>query len=222
MVKINNSWDIVLKDVFYGENYLRIREFLKSEYSHYTIFPKATDIFNAFRYTPYEEVKVVIIGQDPYHEVGQAHGLAFSVQDGVSFPPSLRNIFIEIKNELGIDIPKSGNLTKWTKEGVLLLNASLTVRKGLANSHATCGWEKFTDDVIRKLNERDEPIIFVLWGNYARKKKQLITNKNHYILEAAHPSPLSAYNGFFGCGHFKKINEILISNKKTPIDWNLN
>lgn len=222
MVKINNSWDIVLKDVFYGENYLRIREFLKSEYSHYTIFPKATDIFNAFRYTPYEEVKVVIIGQDPYHEVGQAHGLAFSVQDGVSFPPSLRNIFLEIKNELGIDIPKSGNLTKWAKEGVLLLNASLTVRKGLANSHATCGWEKFTDDVIRKLNERDEPIIFVLWGNYAKKKKQLITNKNHYILEAAHPSPLSAYNGFFGCGHFKKINEILISNKKTPIDWNLN
>lgn len=222
MVKINNSWDIVLKDVFYGENYLRIREFLKNEYSHYTIFPKATDIFNAFRYTPYEEVKVVIIGQDPYHEVGQAHGLAFSVQDGVSFPPSLRNIFIEIKDELGIDIPKSGNLTKWAEEGVLLLNASLTVRKGLANSHATCGWEKFTDDVIRKLNERDEPIIFVLWGNYAKKKKQLITNKNHYILEAAHPSPLSAYNGFFGCGHFKKINEILISNKKTPIDWNLN
>lgn len=222
MVKINNSWDIVLKDVFYGGNYLRIREFLKSEYSHYTIFPKATDIFNAFRYTPYENVKVVIIGQDPYHEIGQAHGLAFSVQDGVSFPPSLRNIFLEIKNELGIDIPKSGNLTKWAEEGVLLLNATLTVRKGLANSHANCGWEKFTDDVIRKLNERDEAIIFVLWGNYARKKKQLITNKNHYILEAAHPSPLSAYNGFFGCGHFKKINEILISNKKNPIDWNLN
>lgn len=222
MVEINNSWDIVLKDVFYGENYLRIREFLKSEYSHYTIFPKATDIFNAFRYTPYENVKVVIIGQDPYHEVGQAHGLAFSVQDGVSFPPSLRNIFLEIKNELGIDIPKSGNLTKWAEEGVLLLNATLTVRKGLANSHANCGWEKFTDDVIRKLNERDKSIIFVLWGNYARKKKQLITNKNHYILEAAHPSPLSAYNGFFGCGHFKKINEILISNKKNPIDWNLN
>lgn len=222
MVKINNSWDIVLKDVFYGENYLHIREFLKSEYARYTVFPKATDIFNAFRYTPYEEVKVVIIGQDPYHEIGQAHGLAFSVQDGVSFPPSLKNIFLEIKNELGIDIPKNGNLTKWAKEGVLLLNATLTVRKGLANSHATCGWEKFTDDVIRKLNERDEAIIFVLWGNYAKKKKQFITNKNHYILEAAHPSPLSAYNGFFGCGHFKKINEILISNKKIPIDWNLN
>lgn len=221
MVKIDNSWDLVLKDVFYGTNYLNIREFLKYEYSHYTIFPKASDIFNAFRLTPYENVKVVIIGQDPYHEVGQAHGLAFSVLDGVSFPPSLKNIFIEIENELGINIPKSGDLTKWAKQGVLLLNATLTVRQGFANSHANHGWEQFTDEVIKKLNQREEPIIFVLWGNYARKKKQLITSPKHYILEAAHPSPLSAYNGFFGCGHFKKINEILIKNKKTPIDWSL-
>lgn len=221
MVKIDNSWDLVLKDVFYGTNYLNIREFLKYEYSHYTIFPKASDIFNAFRLTPYENVKVVIIGQDPYHKIGQAHGLAFSVLDGVSFPPSLKNIFIEIKNELGINIPKSGDLTKWAKQGVLLLNATLTVRQGFANSHANHGWEQFTDEVIKKLNQREDPIIFVLWGNYARKKKQLITSPKHYILEAAHPSPLSAYNGFFGCGHFKKINELLIKNKKTPIDWSL-
>lgn len=221
MVKINNSWDEILKDVFYGENYLRIREFLKYEYSHYRIFPKAEDIFNAFKYTPYENVKVVIIGQDPYHEVGQAHGLAFSVLDGVSFPPSLRNIFIEIKNELGIEIPKNGNLTKWAKEGVLLLNTTLTVREGIANSHANHGWENFTDEVIKKLVERDDMIIFVLWGNYAKKKKNLITSTKHCVLEASHPSPLSAYNGFFGCGHFKKINDILVKNKKTPIDWSL-
>lgn len=222
MVKINNSWDEVLNDVFYSENYLKIQEFLKEEYNHYIIFPPYKDIFNALKYTSYEDVKVVILGQDPYHEIGQAHGLAFSVLDGVRFPPSLRNIFIEIKNELGIEIPQSGNLSKWAYQGVLLLNSSLTVRKGCANSHSLCGWEEFTDDVIRKLNDRDDAIIFVLWGNNAKKKKRLITNKNHYILEAAHPSPLSAYNGFFGCNHFKMINEILISNKKTPIDWNLN
>lgn len=221
MVKFNNDWDIVLSDVINGSNYQNIRKFLVNEYNKYIVYPNSNDIFNAFKNTSYKDTKVVILGQDPYHEVGQAHGLAFSVKENVKFPPSLKNIFLEIKNEYGYDEPKSGDLSKWTYQGVLLLNATLTVRAGLANSHAGCGWQEFTDDVIRKLNERSDPVIFVLWGAFARSKKALIDLNRHYVLEAAHPSPLSAYNGFFGCGHFKEINRILKVLGKEEIDWRL-
>ena len=221
MVKFNNDWDIVLSDVINGSNYQNIRKFLVNEYNKYIVYPNSNDIFNAFKNTSYKDTKVVILGQDPYHEVGQAHGLAFSVKENVKFPPSLKNIFLEIKNEYGYDEPKSGDLSKWTYQGVLLLNATLTVRAGLANSHAGCGWQEFTDDVIKKLNERRDPVIFVLWGAFARSKKALIDTNRHYVLEAAHPSPLSAYNGFFGCGHFKEINRILKVLGKEEIDWRL-
>lgn len=221
MVNLNNSWDKILKGEFEKEYYLNLREFLKNEYIRYTIYPNMYDIFNALKYTSYEDVKVVILGQDPYHGKGQAHGLCFSVRDGVPFPPSLKNIFLEIKNDLGIEVPKSGNLSKWAHQGVLLLNTVLTVREGMAGSHQNKGWEIFTDEVITKLNERKEAIIFVLWGNFAKSKKKLITNPNHIILEAAHPSPLSAYNGFFGCKHFSKINSILKEKNQTLIDWKL-
>ena len=221
MVSLNNSWDNILKGEFQKDYYLKLREFLKSEYSRYVIYPNMYDIFNALKYTSYEDVKVVILGQDPYHGKGQAHGLCFSVQDVIPFPPSLKNIFLELKNDLEIDIPKSGNLSKWAHQGVLLLNTVLTVREGLAGSHQNKGWEIFTDTIIEKLNDRVEPIVFVLWGNFAKNKKKLITNRNHIILEAAHPSPLSAYNGFFGCKHFSKINNILKENNQTVIDWKL-
>lgn len=221
MVNFNNSWDKILNGEFEKEYYLKLREFLKNEYSRYIIYPNMYDIFNALKYTSYEDVKVVILGQDPYHGKGQAHGLCFSVQDGVPFPPSLKNIFLEIKNDLDIEVPKSGNLSKWAHQGVLLLNTVLTVREGMAGSHQNKGWEIFTDTVITKLNERKEPVIFVLWGNFAKSKKKLITNPNHIILEAAHPSPLSAYNGFFGCKHFSKINSILKEKNQTLIDWKL-
>ena len=221
MVRINNSWDVVLKDVIEGDNYQKIHNFLLNEYRNHIVYPPANNIFDAFKLTSYEDTKVVIIGQDPYHEEGQAHGLAFSVRDNIKFPPSLKNIFLEIKNEYGYDEPVNGDLTKWAKQGVLLLNATLTVRKGVANSHSECGWRKFTDDVIKKLNDRNDPVIFILWGNYAKSKKALIDTSKHFILEAAHPSPLSAYNGFFGCGHFKKVNEILKSLNKEEIDWKL-
>lgn len=219
MVNIGNNWDNILKDEFNKEYYLKLREFLKYEYSHYTIYPNMYNIFNALKYTDYYDVKVVILGQDPYHGKGQAHGLCFSVQDGVEFPPSLRNIFLELKDDLGVEIPKSGNLTRWAQQGVLLLNTVLTVRENQAGSHQGKGWEILTDCIIEKLNERKEPIIFVLWGNFAKSKKSKITNPQHFILEAAHPSPLSAYNGFFGCHHFSKINEILKNNNCEPIKW---
>ncbi len=222
MVKLGNNWDQLLKDEFIKDYYLKLREFLKNEYAHYNIFPTMYNIFNALKYTDYFDVKVVIIGQDPYHEVGQAHGLCFSVQDNVPFPPSLLNIFKELQNDLGYPIPKSGNLTKWAKQGVLLLNTVLTVREHYANSHKNKGWENFTTKVIQLLNLRDDPIIFVLWGNDAKRKQEFITNPNHIVLTAAHPSPLSAYNGFFGCRHFSKVNQILNSMGKTPIDWSLN
>ena len=180
------------------------------------------DIYNALRYTDYDDVKVVILGQDPYHEKGQAHGLAFSVLDGVAFPPSLQNIFIELQNDLGIKIPKNGNLIPWAKQGVLLLNTVLTVREHYANSHKGKGWENLTTEIIKKLNERKKPVIFVLWGRDAKAKKEFITNPIHYILEASHPSPLSCNYGFFGCKHFSKINRILISSSEKPIDWSLN
>lgn len=221
MVHIGNQWDEILKDEFQKEYYLKLREFLKEEYRNFTIYPDMYHIFNALKMTSYEDVQVVLLGQDPYHGPNQAHGLCFSVQDGVEFPPSLKNIFIELKNDLHIEIPKSGNLTKWAKQGVLLLNTVLTVRSGVANSHKGKGWEIFTTKIIERLNEREKPIIFVLWGNDAKRKMEYITNPNHFILTASHPSPLSAYNGFFGCKHFSKINEILLKEGEKPIDWQL-
>lgn len=218
MVKLGNSWDAILADEFKKDYYLRLREFLKSEYSSHVIYPDMYNIFNALRFCSYEDVKVVIIGQDPYHEPGQAHGLCFSVQSGTELPPSLRNIYKELNADLGIQ-RTDGCLEDWAKQGVMLLNAVLTVRKGEAASHAGKGWEIFTDDVIKILNEREKPIVFMLWGGYARKKKALITNPAHYILEAAHPSPLSAYNGWFGCRHFSKTNAILQKEGLKPISW---
>lgn len=218
MVNIGNSWDDILKEEFKKQYYLNLREFLKSEYSSRIVYPDMYNIFNAFKYTSYENVKVVIIGQDPYHEPGQAQGLCFSVPVDFKKPPSLVNIYKELEDELGIH-RESGSLEDWAKQGVLLLNAVLTVRAGSAGSHAGKGWEVFTDRVIEILNEREDPVIFILWGGYARKKKALITNPQHFILESAHPSPLSAYNGFFGNGHFKKVNEILASLGKDEIKW---
>lgn len=221
MVKLNNQWDELLCEEFKKEYYLQLREFLKIEYANYRIFPSMYDIFNALKYTDYKDVKVVILGQDPYHEIGQAHGLCFSVLDHVPLPASLKNIFKELTTDLNIPYPKTGNLTKWAKQGVLLLNTVLTVREHYANSHKNKGWEIFTNQVIELLNQRDESIIFVLWGNDAKQNKSLITNPKHFILTASHPSPLSAFNGFFGCKHFSKINEILQKNHQLPIDWSL-
>ena len=221
MVNIGNEWDALLADECKKDYYIQLRKFLISEYNSRRIFPPMNDIFNALRYTSYSDVKAVIIGQDPYHEIGQAHGLCFSVREGVAPPPSLLNIFKEIQDELGIAPPKSGELTKWAKNGVLLMNAVLTVREGAANSHKGKGWEQLTDRVIELLNQRGQPIVFLLWGRNARDKARLITNPKHLILECAHPSPLSAYNGFFGCGHFRKANEFLEKNGIEPIDWQL-
>lgn len=221
MVEFKNDWDQILKSEFNEEYYLKLRKFLKKEYSTQKIFPNMYDIFNAFKYTAYKDVKVVILGQDPYHGAGQAHGLCFSVKKGVEPPPSLKNIYKEIDNELHIGIPAHGELSKWAKQGVLLLNTVLTVRESQANSHRGIGWELFTDHVIKKLNVRSTPIIFLLWGANARSKKNLINNPIHKILECAHPSPLSAYNGFFGCGHFIKTNEFLKELGLTEIDWKI-
>jgi len=218
MVNIGNSWDKVLSEEFKKEYYLSLREFLKSEYQNYTVYPDMYKIFDAFKLTSYEDVKVVLIGQDPYHEPGQAQGLCFSVPNDFKKPPSLVNMYKELYDETGIQRTE-GSLEDWAKQGVFLLNAVLTVRKGSAGSHANKGWETFTDNVIKTLNLRNDPIIFVLWGNYARKKKTLVTNPIHHVLESAHPSPLSAYNGFFGNGHFKRINEILEQEGKEIIHW---
>ena len=221
MVDFKNSWNTYLSEELKKDYYLKLREFLKQEYQSRVIYPGMYDIFNALKYTSYEDVKVVILGQDPYHEPNQANGLAFSVNNGVEFPASLNNIFKELESDLGIKKPKSGDLTKWAKQGVLLLNSVLTVRAHAARSHAGHGWEEFTTAVIKKINERKDPVIFVLWGNDAKRKEEYITNKNHFVLKAAHPSPLSAYNGFFGCHHFSKINEILRRLNKEEIDWRL-
>lgn len=221
MVEFGNDWDGLISYQFEAPYYLKLREFLKEEYFHHTIYPSMYDIFNALKLTSYEDTKVVIVGQDPYHEPGQAHGLSFSVQDGIPLPPSLQNIYKEIENEFGYKMGKSGNLTKWARQGVLLLNNVLTVRRGQANSHRNQGWEIFTDEVIRLLNVRKDPVIFVFWGNNAKAKLPLVTNPIHLVLTCAHPSPLSAYNGFFGCNHFKKINEFLLQNGKSPIDWKI-
>ena len=221
MVHIGNSWDSILAEEFRSDWYMQLREFLKYEYSHYRIYPDMYDIFNALKYTDYHDVKAVIVGQDPYHGAGQAHGLCFSVKKGIELPPSLKNIFAELNADLGVPIPQSGELTKWAKEGVLLLNTALTVREGQANSHRGKGWEKLTDAIISKLNERDKPMVFILWGGNARAKKSLINSRKHLILESAHPSPLSAYNGFFGNRHFSRTNQFLIQNGIEPINWNL-
>ena len=220
MVNIGNDWDELLKDEFGSEYYLKLRQFLKHEYFTRTVYPPMNDIFNALKYTPYEKVKAVILGQDPYHEKGQAHGLSFSVCKGVKIPPSLVNIYKELNDDLGVKIPEHGDLTSWAKQGVLLLNATLTVREGMANSHRDIGWSIFTDDVIKALDKSDNPIVFILWGANARAKKQYVTNKNHMIIESAHPSPLSAYNGFFGSKPFSRTNNFLISKGVEPINWN--
>ncbi len=221
MVNIGNEWDRLLDGEFEKEYYLKLRSFLAREYKTGTVYPDMYDIFNALKYTSYSDVKVVIIGQDPYHGAGQAHGLSFSVKRGIEQPPSLKNIFKEIHDDLGIETPNHGQLTYWAQQGVLLLNAVLTVRAGEANSHKGMGWEVFTDRVIGLLNQREKPMVFLLWGANARQKKQLITNPNHRILETVHPSPLSAYNGFFGCKHFSLTNEFLKTMGQTPIDWSL-
>ncbi len=221
MVNIGNDWDELLADEFKKDYYIKLREFLKYEYSHYKIHPDMYDIFNALKWTSYKNTKVVILGQDPYHGENQAHGLAFSVKKDVDIPPSLLNIYKELREELGLYIPNNGYLEKWAKQGVLLLNASLTVRDGLANSHRNKGWELLTARITELLNERNEPVIFMLWGNNAKEKIPVITNKRHIILSAAHPSPLSASRGFFGCGHFKKANDLLEGWGESPIDWQI-
>ena len=221
MVQIGNEWDTLLEPEFTKPYYLRLRSILAQEYQTRTVYPDMYDIFNALRYTPYSEVKAVILGQDPYHGPGQAHGLCFSVKQGVEPPPSLKNIFQEIQEELGIQPPVHGELTSWARQGVLLLNTVLTVRAGQANSHRGLGWETFTDRVIELLNQREKPMVFLLWGSNARQKRALITNPAHLVLTCAHPSPLSAFNGFFGCGHFKACNDYLISQGMAPIDWSL-
>lgn len=222
MVYIRNNWDSLLKGEFESSYYQKLRAFLKGEYSSRNIFPVMNDIFNALRYTDYNDVKAVLLGQDPYHGAGQAHGLCFSVREGVPPPPSLKNIFKELKSDAGIDVRVGmGDLSLWAKRGVLLLNTVLTVREGAPGSHKNMGWENLTDKIIYLLNEREKPIVFLLWGAFAKSKKELITNPSHLILEAAHPSPLSAYNGFFGCKHFSKTNSFLTSTGQTPIDWSL-
>ena len=212
------TWDDLLKEEFQKDYMQSLHAFLKEEYSHYTCFPPSNKIFNALALTPYEDVRVVILGQDPYHNIGQAMGLSFSVPAGTQLPPSLQNIFKELYDETGIH-NTSGDLTPWARQGILLLNTTLTVRENQARSHFGRGWETFTDAIIRKVNEKERPIIFVLWGNDAKRKEPLITQPNHVILKASHPSPLSAYNGFFGCGHFNKINELLKQCDEEPIDW---
>lgn len=221
MVNIGNEWDALLADQWEMDYYKKLREFLVNEYRSGTVFPPMNDLFNALRCTSYSDVKAVILGQDPYHGKGQAHGLCFSVKEGTPPPPSLVNIFKELNAETGIAIPKSGELTKWANHGVLLLNTVLTVREGQANSHRNHGWEILTDRIIELLNQREKPIVFLLWGGPARAKSKLVTNPNHLVLQCAHPSPLSAYGGFFGCGHFVKANEFLKNNGIEPIDWSL-
>ena len=218
-VQIEESWKKHLLPEFEKPYFKQLTDFVRSEYSQFTIFPPGRLIFNAFNLCPFEQVKVVIIGQDPYHGPGQAHGLCFSVNDGVPFPPSLINIFKEIHDDMGTPAPSSGNLTRWASQGVLLLNATLTVRAHQAGSHQRRGWEEFTDAAIRYLAEEKENIVFILWGSYAQKKGAFINRNKHLVLTSAHPSPLSAYNGFFGNKHFSKTNAYLAAHGKEPIKW---
>lgn len=218
-VEIQKDWKVLLKDEFEKEYFHDLVKFLKIEYQNKTIYPKGKNIFKAFEFTPPQDVKVVILGQDPYHGVGQAHGLSFSVPEGIAIPPSLRNIYKEIKDDLNKEIPTTGNLENWAKQGVLLLNATLTVEASKAGSHQNKGWETFTDAVINQLSENNKNIVFMLWGNYAKNKGQIISNENHLILQAAHPSPFAAHRGFFGCKHFSKANDYLKTQNKSPIEW---
>ncbi len=219
MVKITDSWDKILEDNFNSKSYLSLRDFLKEEYSNYTIYPDMYDIFNSLKLVPIDKVKVVILGQDPYHEPNEAMGLSFSVKKGVKIPPSLVNIYKEITAETGEKMPNHGDLTGWANQGVLLLNSLLTVRAHKAFSHKGKGWEEFTDGVIKKVSSLTSGVVFMLWGSASRSKKTLIDTTKHLVLESVHPSPLSAYNGFFGCNHFIKANEYLTKQGKTPIKW---
>lgn len=221
MVKLENSWDKVLEGEFDKEYYQKLRQFLIGEYRSRAVYPDMYSIFNALKYTAYEDVKAVILGQDPYHQPGQAHGLCFSVKKGVQIPPSLVNIYKELESDLGIRPPSHGYLESWARNGVLLLNTVLTVRDSQANSHKGKGWEIFTDRVIELLNEREKPMVFILWGNNAKAKEKLITNPAHCIIKSAHPSPLSAHYGFWGGKYFSRTNEFLISTGQEPIDWRI-
>ena len=218
---IGNDWDLILTEEFEKDYFKKIMEFVDAEYASKTVYPPYDDIFNAFKLTPFSDVRVVILGQDPYHEKGQAHGLAFSTPEGRPIPRSLKNIFKEISSEYDCPIPQSGCLEKWAGQGVFLLNTVLTVEEGNANSHSDCGWQTFTDKVIESLNEHTMPVVFLLWGKQAEKKKELITNPNHLVLVTSHPSPFSARRGFFGSNHFKMANEFLKENKMDEINWRL-
>lgn len=222
IINIQTDWKDILKEEFTKDYFLSIVEFLENEYKHNTIYPKQELIFNALNTTSFSNTKVVILGQDPYHNPNQAMGLSFSVPKGVKVPPSLLNIYKELKSDLGIDISKNGDLTKWANEGVLLLNTVLTVKENEPNSHKKIGWTIFTDSIISKLNDHTDPIVFILWGNNAINKRSLITNSKHLVLTAAHPSPLSASRGFFNCKHFSKTNEFLLKNNMNIIDWTIN
>lgn len=221
MINFKNDWENLIKDEFNKDYYVKLREFLIKEYRSKTIYPNMHDIFNALHYTAYKDVKVVILGQDPYHGPNQAHGLSFSVKPGVPAPPSLMNMFKELQSDLGCYIPNNGYLKKWADQGILLLNTALTVEGGKANSHRNKGWEQFTDKIISTLNDREDPIVFILWGNNAQSKMSLITNPKHYIIKSVHPSPLSASRGFFGSKPFSKTNEFLKSIGRTSVDWQI-
>ena len=219
--RINNDWDVILKDEFQKKSFKKLMQRITNERKEYTVFPSENNIFTAFKLSSFSKTKIVIIGQDPYHAKGQAHGLAFSVQNGIKNPPSLKNIFKELANDIGVNIPKNGSLENWANQGILLLNATLTVREKEAGSHQNLGWEDFTDTVISKLSSEKNGLIFLLWGAFAQRKSIFIDDKKHHILTAAHPSPFSAYKGFLGCKHFSKTNHLLIKNNQKPIDWNL-
>ncbi len=219
--EIEESWSVALHDEFQSHYFMELKAFLNEEKKAFDIFPKGSEIFAAFNFTPLPRVKVVILGQDPYHGVGQAHGLSFSVPDGIGFPPSLRNIFKELNDDIGVKIPRSGNLTKWANEGVLLLNATLTVRRSQAGSHQGKGWEIFTDQVIKTISDLRAGIVFILWGKFAQDKASLIDTSKHFILTSPHPSPFSVHRGFFGCKHFSKTNAILEENGLEPVNWEL-
>lgn len=220
-IPVNNDWKNLLERAEMDDSYQELKEFLKKEYQTETVFPAKEDIWQAFEWTPFTKVKVVLIGQDPYHGDGQAHGLSFSVNPGIAIPPSLRNMYKELENDLGIQPVSHGYLKKWAEEGVLLLNTVLTVRRGSAFSHQNKGWENLTDNVIRALNDREDPVVFLLWGNSAKAKQKMIDETKHVIITSVHPSPLSAYRGFFGSGPYSKANEALQKLGKTPIDWKL-
>lgn len=218
---ITEKWDEILASEYKKEYFITLLKTLQKEYQTKTIYPKKHEVFRALRLTDYDNIKIVILGQDPYHGKGEAEGLSFSVKDGIRKPPSLQNIFKELETDLGIKPPQSGSLVKWAQEGVLLLNSILTVEKDKPLSHKYLGWERFTDEIIKKINEKETPVVFILWGSFARSKKKYITNKNHYIIESTHPSPFSAYNGFFGSKPFSKANNFLISKKISPVNFKL-